>query len=59
MSDDPELDNSVQMLCEEVALLREVLESLISWMSQSAGSPINHMEAAALLLALRTGKPPK
>jgi hypothetical protein len=42
-----------------MATTKKVLETLISWMAQSANSPISRMDAEQLLLMLKTPKNPK
>jgi hypothetical protein len=42
-------DREIQTLRDELARTKEVLGTLISWMAQSAGSPIRVDEAKTLL----------
>jgi hypothetical protein len=42
-------DQELSKLRDEVAALRDVVGTLISWLAQSAGSPLSHAATKALL----------
>lgn len=53
MDSEPKIERDLRDLREELAGVKTTLGTLISWMVQSANSPIRQDEAATLLKKLR------